>query len=120
MRHPPSKVGIAVINFPCGKCGALLEAEASSVGRSLICPQCHTSQNVPLPDFMPRAFCRQCQADLMLTSDQAGLLVKCPKCGIANEAPSPPGAKGAGCAGISFVLLAALMGGLGVLAHFSG
>jgi hypothetical protein len=90
-----------VIEFKCGVCGALMEADYSSAGRNAQCLKCGTILQVPLPDMLPRLACPSCQAELDFPVSKAGNVERCPRCGGAVRLPSVAGQGGGGCAGLT-------------------
>lgn len=95
-----------MINYKCEACGEELEAPNSLSGKPAECHKCHNIQNVPLPEFLPRVACPNCEHELDdLTDDQAGLIVKCPKCGCAVRVPEKGGGSGCGLSVLVGVLL---------------
>lgn len=100
-----------MIRYECENCKTKLEVETSASGRPAECHKCHNIQNVPLPNFLPRVACPNCEHELdHLTEDDAGNIVKCPKCGQAVRAPDAPGG-GPGC---KFTAVFCLLVGLGL------
>lgn len=100
-----------MIRYECEQCGTKLEVDNSASGKPAECHKCHFVMNVPLPNFLPRVACPNCEHELdNLTDEHAGQIVKCPKCGCAVRAPETAGS-GSGC---SFTALVCVMLGLGL------
>lgn len=106
--------GSRVIEFKCGVCGELMEADFSAAGRNAQCLKCGTVLQVPLPDMLPRVGCPSCQAELDFPVSKAGNVERCPKCGGLVRLPTVEG-KGdgrIGCASLGSSLVGLLLAGL--------
>jgi ribosomal protein S27E len=108
--------GSRVIEFKCGVCGEVMDADYSAAGRNAQCLKCGTILQVPLPDMLPRLSCPACQAELDFPVSKAGNVERCPKCGGIIRLPNVDGQAPAGCAGLSslvgVLLLAAVWWGM--------
>src|SRR5579859_1655067 len=83
-----------VIEFKCGVCGELMEADYSAAGRNAQCLKCGTVLQVPLPEMLPRLACPACQAELDFPVSKAGNVERCPKCGGIIRLPTVDGQGG--------------------------
>jgi uncharacterized paraquat-inducible protein A len=99
-----------VIEFKCGVCGELMEADYANAGRNAQCLKCGTVVQIPFPEMLPRIACNACEAELDFPVSKAGNIERCPKCGALVRLPTVEGQGGGGCLGLSSLVGGVLLG----------
>ena len=96
-----------MIHYKCDACQVDLSAENNQSGKPAECYKCKNIQTVPLPDFLPRVSCPNCDEEIGdRTEEDSGRIIKCPKCGCAVRLPEMPG-KESGCSFTAAILFLA-------------
>lgn len=70
-----------MIEWPCKRCGVLLDAPDSESGQTTDCPKCGRSQVIPAERaWFGRRTCRECGYDYAFEMKQGNQNPECPRC----------------------------------------